>query len=65
MDDIDRAAEYQRRLTEAAVSQRKRESGLQATGHCHWCDEPVTGERRFCDSDCADDWERDRAKRRP
>lgn len=63
MDDLDRARHYQERMTEAAVTQRKPVSGLPAMGSCHWCDEPVTGEQRFCDRHCADEWERARARR--
>lgn len=63
MDDLDRARHYQQREIDAALTRRRPVSGLRAVGCCHWCDAPVTGERRFCDKDCADDWERRQAKR--
>jgi hypothetical protein len=31
---------------------------LPATGECHFCEEPVEGEKLFCDHHCAKDWER-------
>ena len=34
--------------------------GPLATGYCLWCEEPLEGGRRWCDSDCRDDWERAR-----
>lgn len=63
MDDLDRAREYQERMVAAALSQRRPESGLSAIGRCHWCATPVTAEQRFCDRDCADDWERRQIRR--
>jgi hypothetical protein len=63
MDDLDRARHYQQAEIDAALTHRRPVSGLQATGQCHWCEAPVTGEQRFCDKDCADDWERRQAKR--
>ena len=39
---------------------RRRES-LLADGHCHFCDEMVLPERLFCNLDCRDDFEREKA----
>ena len=63
MDDLDRARHYQQAEIDAALTRRRPVSGLRATGQCHWCEAAVTGEQRFCDKDCADDWERDQARR--
>jgi len=30
---------------------------LQPSGACHWCNEYVKGDKLFCSSECADDWE--------
>jgi hypothetical protein len=48
----------QRHLTHALAAQRRRVGVLQPTGCCHNCgnDEDL-GDRLFCDSDCAADWE--------
>lgn len=36
---------------------REQRNGLQPTGFCYYCTEPVAEDRRFCDSDCRDQWE--------
>jgi hypothetical protein len=28
------------------------------SGACKWCSEPVGVNRRFCDKECADNWEK-------
>ena len=44
-----------------ALSTRQREpEGPPWTGYCHYCDERVSHPRRFCDFNCADDWETER-----
>ncbi|MDR2208850.1 MAG: DUF2116 family Zn-ribbon domain-containing protein [Azoarcus sp.] len=32
--------------------------GPAVTGRCHWCGDPLPPGKRWCDSDCRDDWER-------
>lgn len=48
----------QRHLTQALAAQRRRGGVLQPIGSCHNCGAAdAIGERLFCDSDCAADWE--------
>lgn len=55
----------QRHLTRALAAQRTRAGGLRAVGACHNCgNSDGIGERLFCDTDCADDWEYEHALRR-
>ena len=77
MDDIDRASEREQDLTREALSKRMPE-GPKATGYCLQCGaEFVTVQRggtvrpgrevrdmtrRWCDSQCRDDWERAQTK---
>lgn len=37
---------------------------LEANGTCHWCGEAVKAERRFCDADCRDGWQRQESARK-
>lgn len=60
-DDIDRAQnEVERSLAEALRTRKP--SGPQATGHCLFCDESVSGSQRWCDTWCRDRWERLRGR---
>lgn len=44
-----------------ALSTRQREpEGPEFTGYCHYCDERVSHPRRFCNFNCATDWEIER-----
>jgi hypothetical protein len=33
---------------------------LQPIGACHWCNDYVKGDKLFCSSECAEDWEHHR-----
>lgn len=57
MDDADRAAENDEMLTAAALTFRK--PVLFANGICYNCGESSAGV--FCDSDCREDWERQKS----
>ena len=59
MDDADRAAEYQQAEIERALRNVVQER-MPYTGKCAWCDAPVEGRKRFCDTDCRDDFEKSR-----
>ena len=59
MDDADRAAAYQQAEVERALRNVVQER-MPYTGKCYWCDAPVEGMRRFCDSDCRDDHHKSR-----
>lgn len=50
----DQAAEIQQRDNEIALQLRKPE-GPAATGSCLNCGEPLTGGRRWCNSECRDE----------
>lgn len=56
-DDIDRMQEREAMFHDALIAVRKPE-GPKATGHCLTCEEPVEANRRWCDADCRDDFDR-------
>lgn len=48
----------QRHLSHALAAQRSRSVALKPAGCCHNCgNSEDIGDRLFCDSDCAADWE--------
>lgn len=47
----------------ALAAARKPVPRLTFTGICHCCEERVESPKRFCDSDCADMWERKRNRK--
>lgn len=55
--------EEQERERSIAAARRNNQS-LPPTGACHWCDEVVDGEKRFCDADCRDGWQRQESARK-
>lgn len=64
MDEADRADSLQESaLVEALYRMRKAAETLHPTGECLWCGEIVGDYHRWCDADCRDMWERDRARR--
>jgi hypothetical protein len=60
-DEIDLADDIISTMLTAQIEKaRKQQETAQATGFCLHCDEPITElGRRWCDSDCRDDWEAD------
>lgn len=61
--EIDRAIENQEQITEMniqAIRDRANQQEAKATGSCLFCGEPLDKSRRWCDKDCASDWERER-----
>ncbi|MBE7366628.1 hypothetical protein [Ramlibacter pallidus] len=55
----------QRHLSHALAAQRRRGTVLQPIGSCHHCgNADAIGQRLFCDSDCAADWEYEDGLRR-
>lgn len=59
-DDSDRASyleelERQYQLNQVRIMAGQR---LAVTGTCHYCDQTVGGDLRFCDDDCRDDRQR-------
>jgi hypothetical protein len=60
MDEIDRAQFRDAQFREDCERERRYQAAkaaLPATGDCHYCGEPVTDGRRFCDADCRDAWD--------
>lgn len=60
-DEIDLANDVINTILAAQIEYaRKPQETLRATGFCLFCGDPLTDqERRWCDADCRDDWERD------
>lgn len=60
-DEADLAFDSEQRyLSQVLAAQRLngRQAGLPRAGRCHWCgNTDDIGDRLFCDSDCAADWE--------
>ena len=56
VDNANDTAEY---LAQMAVRDaRAKKDGPIATGHCLNCGEELNNKRRWCDKDCARDWEK-------
>ena len=51
-DDLDRAAEFTELYNQDAIQNHRKPVGPQPNGRCHWCDEIVSDEARFCDAGC-------------
>ena len=57
-DDIDRAQDEVERSLGEALRQRKTE-GPAATGRCLYCDEILDDQRRWCDAEHREQWEKE------
>lgn len=57
-DPSDRATQRELEITADALSEVRRAAVLPDIGCCHNCGELTGVGRRFCDSDCRDDFER-------
>ena len=57
-DEVDKASAREFGSREAAM-QRRRPEGPPAVGACHYCGEALRSGLRWCDADCARDWERE------
>lgn len=61
-DEADIASELQAReikMARDATANSSKAKHLPATGKCHYCEADVADGVRFCDEDCAADWERE------
>lgn len=56
-DQSDRATAMEEMRRRAAISAR-RPSGPPANGECHNCGDRLSGDQRWCDEHCRDDWEK-------
>ena len=67
MTDIyDQATFREEQERERSIAAARRVSKqLEPMGACHWCGEDVVADRRFCDADCRDGWQKqDSARKR-
>lgn len=62
MDEADAADLTMEQALSSALA--KRQATLIPVGRCYSCNEGVEGNRRFCDKDCLEDWERVEAARK-
>lgn len=60
-DEADIAEENIEMNLLAAIEACRHQPGLRAKGACWFCDEPLPPAHRFCDKDCAADFEREEA----
>lgn len=65
-DPADEAAKFEEVFTQSALENAKSNTGrrLVFTGFCHNCLDPVDDPQRFCDSECMEDWEYVRNRKR-
>jgi len=60
MDEADRTEENAELYNRTALyKSRKPELDVIATGECLFCGDPVNEQRRWCDAECRDDWEKE------
>ena len=59
MDEADLAFDSEQHyLRQVLAAQQRAHRGLARIGRCHFCgNDEAIGDRLFCDSDCAADWE--------
>jgi len=62
-DDVDLTTEREERMMEA-LRRRQPVVELEPTGTCHWCGEAVQHPKKFCDGECAADYEFDKRRQR-
>ena len=58
MDFSQEQTEYLHEKRIADVRSRAGTLDAVATGYCLNCGESLEGDRRFCDADCRDDWQK-------
>lgn len=58
--DIDRAIDNSEHITEMRIDHIRKQAGKKEAlprGRCLFCGESLSGDERWCDSDCRDDWD--------
>ena len=57
-DEFDKASEVEQLLLDSLLymQSKKPKEEATATGQCLYCEAPLPGGLRWCDSDCRDDW---------
>lgn len=63
-DEVDITTEREEINIQNAIKASRTAKGPDANGRCHWCDEIVSDEHRWCDADCREAWERERTMRK-
>lgn len=64
-DIFDRASDLEQKERESAIaSARKPLVSARETGHCLWCNAKLIQGKRWCDSECREDWELEQESRK-
>lgn len=63
-DEVDKTTEREDITIREAIRASMKPLGPQANGRCHYCDEIVDDEMRWCNASCRDLWSRDLARGR-
>lgn len=58
-DPADIAAKLQQMHNDLAAAKRRPGPDIRPNGHCHYCGEDILAPKLYCDSDCADDHDRE------
>ncbi len=64
-DEADRAQAVIDLLLDAAIAGVKKPGGPKPAGFCLKCGAPLDQDRRWCDADCRDDWQRAAVRKTP
>ncbi|MFZ6730593.1 DUF2116 family Zn-ribbon domain-containing protein [Undibacterium sp. Ji42W] len=48
-------------FTSQAISFASRDHYVQSNGHCLFCDEAISHDEQFCNTDCRDDFDKEQA----
>lgn len=59
MDDVDMTTEREAKMMEL-LRRRLIVQELEPSGFCHFCEGPIDHPKKFCDRDCADDYEKEK-----
>lgn len=59
MDDVDLTTEREAKMMEL-MRRGLSHNELEPAGFCHFCKDTVEHPKKFCDSDCADDYEKEK-----
>lgn len=64
-DEADLAFDVEQQTINSAINaQRKQKTRLHPIGVCHYCHSTVNAVQLYCNSDCAEDWDREDRLRR-
>lgn len=58
-DEADIASLHEELHLAQSIFSSKKPLGPVPNGRCHWCDEVVGDNERFCDTNCRDDWQKE------